>query len=394
MAYLATHQKIFHGKYNANFKMLAGSGLGMLIIGICVGSSGFNIITKKLFSDLAPFIQLLLAWVGLIFGSQFKTSLIKKIPPLYYIGIFFQAIATYFIIATIFYLIQSYFHLSYGHLFPFIMASIGCVSGPTILSLAIRDQKTVSPLIRYLQVATSIDAIVGIVAFTLLFPSTVIEKLDVSPAINFGIMASLAILLGILFKLYVRLTTNRNEQFLLLIGMLTFTGGIAYSLHYSAIFINMIIGFILCNDNKAGPWIDRQLAVGERPFYLLLLLVLGSQFEYQYFTTMSFTMISIFVFTRILGKVISISFVDKVLFPDQVISYKSGLAFTFQGGVSIAMAISFLTIYPTNVSGNQTILQSILCILIISIIVNALISPYLTNKSISGNNKSNQEETS
>ncbi len=152
-------------------RFLVVSGAEYLLLGILLGPQVSGLIGADVFGGFAPFLTLALGWVGVVVGAQFSLPELVRIPAPPFRIAFFEALLTLVAVSAA---MLAVFTGLLGTLpeeavFPAVaLGAVATASAPTGIGLVARRLGWRGPVVRQLQLATAIDALVAIVAFSLL----------------------------------------------------------------------------------------------------------------------------------------------------------------------------------------------------------------------------------
>jgi hypothetical protein len=188
----------------------------------------------------------------------------------------------------------------------------------------------------------------------------------------FGLSITLGIVMGIIFHLLTYIRLNQDELILIIIGLVTFSAGVALYLHLSPLLINFFMGIFIANSTHRNVRVLEIMIRAEKSIYILLVLLAGA--TWQPVSLWSVALVISYIISRIFGK-LSGGYITSKLFPTGFyVPSHFGMGLLSQGGIAIAIIINFQQIhhqFPANL---------ILTIVIFGALINELISPSLVLK--------------
>ncbi len=329
-------------------RFLVVSGAEYLLLGILLGPQVSGVIGADVFGGFAPFLTLALGWVGVVVGAQFSLPELVRIPaPLFRIA-FFEAALT---LAAVSAAMLGVFTALLGTLpeeaiFPAVaLGAVATASAPTGIGLVARRLGWRGPVVRQLQLATAIDALVAIVAFSLLLtlghgppassavrPPTATEWAVISVAI--GCVG------GALFHLFLGNERKVDRLFIGLAGATILASGAAAYLRLSPLLPTMLIGAILANTSGNREEIRRALGAVERPLYFVLLIFAGAAWVPS--TRAWVVPVLVFVAVRSAAKVGGANLAARFNRALPALGWGWGRALLGQGGLAVAVALNYL----------------------------------------------------
>ncbi len=375
---LAGERISFSGrKFPGSLNIFFLTGTEYLLIGLVLGPAVIDMVTSEVVRGMYPFIGLGLGWLGLLYGIHFNFRKLLKFPRGYLSSSISQSMFTFTFIFII-----SFFTLPFleitgrdSILISIILGSIGSCSSQTSIALIITESRfRKSGSIYLMRFIASIGDFPGLIIFGVL-----ICALKVRPPIPgipyvFLQWLSASIGLGITFGwimiFLLKLRLNHVERLLFTIGIVLFSGGVSTYFQLSPLFVNLIAGITIANFCRDHHLLDDIMALGEKPIYLILLVLAGALWVPG--SMIVFLPAVIFFISRVIGKYFG-NLVNAMTFlKGAEYTPHSGLGLISQGGMALAMIIN-LQIY------NYSFLSSdILSTAIIAIILSEIAGPELT----------------
>jgi Kef-type K+ transport system membrane component KefB len=366
-------------------RLLLVSGAEYLILGILLGPHVSGVLSADTLRGFAPLTTLALGWIGAIVGTQFYLPGLVRISGVMYRLAFGEALGTLVFVGGLLLPVFTYlFELSWrAALIPALaLGAIAAVSAPTGIAVVARRLMQRGTVVRQLQVATAIDALVGIATLGLLLslyhPGDLATGYRITPTEWVVITLGIGLTGGALFHLFLGADSTVDRLFISLGGALIMISGAASYLHLSPLLAALIFGATLTNTSRHREVIARTLAKGERPFYFVLLIFAGAAW------TPSLRMwaipVVIFLAARILGKVWSARIGSWATGQSRALGRDWGLALIGQGGLALALALDYLSVegaFLGNIVFTAAIASVLLTDLMSARIVQSVIAPLL-----------------
>lgn len=344
LAYLAAHVAF---DWLARRFMLV-SGVEYLLLGILLGPQVSGVLSADTMAGFAPLITLALGWIGAIVGTQFYLPALVRIPGVTYRLAFIEAIATGFVVAGLeAYLIAWLWDVppSAAAVPAIALGAVAAVSAPAgIEVVAQRIGGRREPIVRQLQVATAIDALVGIITLGLLFclrhPGDTALARTITPTEWAVITIAIGVVGGALFHLFLGGETHTDRLFISLGGAIILVSGAAAYLHLSPVLTSMIVGATLVNTSRGRSEIMQTLASSERPFYFVLLVFAGASWRPSA-SLWWVAAVLLFLIARVAGKIGSARLGARLNDELPVLGNDWGRALVGQGGLALALALDY-----------------------------------------------------
>ncbi len=344
LAYLAAHVAF---DWLAR-RFLLVSGAEYLLLGILLGPQVSGVLSAEAMAGFAPLVTLALGWIGAIVGTQFYLPALVRIPGLMYRLAFAEALATLAVVAGLELALLtrlSNLPVDTALLPACALGGIAAVSAPAgIEVVARRLTGPRGPIVRQLQVATAIDALVGIVTLGLLlclahpFANTGIRP--ITPTEWAVITIAVGLVGGVLFHLFLGGETNTDRLFISLAGAIILVSGAASYLQLSPVLTAMIMGATLVNTSRSRTEIIDTLARSERPFYFVLLVFAGALWRPGSAAWWAVP-VALFLVARVAAKVWSARLGARLAGALPALGADWGKALLGQGGLALALGLDY-----------------------------------------------------
>ncbi len=361
------------------------TGTEFLFLGLLLGPQFLNLLDEETTRGLEPLGTLLLGWIGLIFGFQFEMAKLRRFPFEFLLAAIMEGLLTLTLVFLGVYLV----------LFPFlsiagpmkivaalVLASAAACTAQTGLAIlapkiADRPRNTVT-ILRYI---SSIDGLCALMFFGLVFLFRPLLYAEASwiGEVQWGVSVSLGTLAGLfLYNLFIMQRRPESELILLVIGMAVLLSGMASVLNFSPLLTNFVVGFCLVNFSREKERVFEMLIRVEKPFYLLLLVILGVNWRLD--TACVFLSAAAYCLFRCLGK-FSGGFLVTRLSPG-LRQYPSNLGFGLldPGGLPLAILLDFQKGFPSDITNGVS------SIVLIAVILNNFLSLPLLNRLLKAKN--------
>ncbi len=352
------------------------SGIEYILLGIIIGPSFANwvnmtfnfkypeIINNAVLLQLSPGISAAIGIIGLFYGLKFKLADFQKAETEHIRLVSFEMIITLIVIGGVSFGALYYFYFDGKNLYDIISASyvlavIGSVSSNYVIKAIVNKYKISGPITSALDSSTRLNLNISIFIYGLLFgivrigneatltKVAAIHKITPTEWVVIGIL--LAVLVGILFNIFLGREEDENKFFVAVIGITIFTSGLAYFLNFSPLYMNFILGFILANLSKVSGKLESALSRLVEPIGLLIVVMAG--FYWMPAPLSVFVVASAaFIILRFLSKKLSgyLSFISA--FEKEKISPRIGSGLLTHDIIVCAMVIDYLNVYKTNLT--------------------------------------------
>ncbi len=130
--------------------------------------------------------------------------------------------------------------------------------------------------------------------------------------------------------------------------MVAFSGGIALYFRLSPLFINMIMGLVAANLPGSKNRIFNLLTHLEKPFYIVFLVLAGA--AWQLGSPWAFLGALAYLLARFVGKLCGGALAARMVKPRHTFPKNLGMGMISQGGMVIAMVISYQQLHASQIS--------------------------------------------
>lgn len=196
------------------------------------------------------------------------------------------------------------------------------------------------------------------------------KKIFVTPVEWFLISAIAGLLFGFLFFIFLEREENENYLLISLIGIITFTSGIAYHFNLSPIFLNLLAGIVVGNLIKSSNKLHSILCNFEELFFAIILIYAGTLMEIVNINLFLGVLI-IYIIIRYVVKFINGHLAYFFAFDRTQYGPSIGKGLNTQGLLALAIAINFYQIFEFKFS------SVIFSAIVLAILINDLLSDKL-----------------
>ena len=377
IAFVGSRLSFVHIRLPLGVRNIFLTGIEYLLVGFLLGGAVLDLLDTATLDGLYPFVGMGLSWIGMLFGVQWEFRRLSHIPGRVFGVALVQSLITIFVVAVPFFLLFSrFFSYETGLLVIAAVTLAAAASGTASSGLSLFSRNTPSParpLMRLLTNVSNIDDLVGLTAFGLISCLAVLHA-GTSTFVWIGVSAGLGLTVGLLI---VALTTYRlrdDEMLLVVMGAITFSGGLALYLSLSPLLVNLIAGVIVANvaRERARGGIRNVLLRGEHSIYIIFLILVGAGWRIE--SVWLLALVPVYVLVRTLGKTLG-GFVSVRLFlPGSRALSGLGLGLLSHGGMAVAIVVNLHQIHRSEVT------DAVISVVLPGIILSELIAPASTRR--------------
>jgi len=356
------------------------TGTEYLLVGVALGPLMLGLLDAKTQQGLHPLINLALGWIGLLFGAQLELRQLTRFPRQYLRFALLQALITLVICLAA---LGALHHHLPRLLVPLkltgllALCAIAVPTAQTSLALVLQELPTGrNKTLEILRFAAGVDAVVALLAFGAFYclehTSSPVGLEHLVPLQYMALAAGVGGATGLLLHLLTRVRCAQEELLLFTVGLVVFAAGAAAYLRLPPLLVTLIAGLVLANLRGQQDRVTQVLAQLEKPFYLVVLLVAGAHFSPRAPLAPALALAAGYVLLRALSKSFSGLVLGRLLRRPLRLPPTVGLGLLPQGGVAVAMALSFHR-FSAGASAD-----AVLFVVLAAVVTSELVGPALT----------------
>ncbi len=366
-------------------RLVFRTGTHFLFLGFLLGPHLLGLLTQEAVRQLFPLLGLGLGWIGFLFGLQLDRRNLRHFPPAFHLLAIGQAIFVFFLFLGIGWIVL----MTWGQtgripqLLLMAGAATACISTPAGIALISTSYLVRGRIRDLLFLVASLDALVGITALQIVYvlfpPADLGIGFALLPRLTWIVGAvGLGVVCGILFLWLTRPRPGAEEMVLFLLGIAAFASGAALQLQLSPLFVSVVMGAVVANFSPDPQRVFKVLNEWEKPIYVVFLMLAGALLS---FSTLLVPFLAVlYAVVRGAGKVLGNLFVVKALpFPFET-PKGFGLGLIPQGGISLAMAISFVLTYGERRMGEVNAADLLFAVVVLGVVLSELAGPFFTRR--------------
>jgi hypothetical protein len=327
---------------------LVVSGAEYLVLGLLLGPKGTGLLDAQALEGLTPFFTLAIGWLGTGVGMRFWLPMIARTPAVLFRVGFSQSVLTLVIVAGVTWAILHYLTglgMVEAALPAVVLGAIATASSGEALDVATRRLGHRNLMVRQLEVATGTDAIVAMVAFTIvlaMFHRPIVGTVRApTPTEWVAITMGIGLVGGWLFHLFLGEERSPDRLFIALAGAVILTTGAANYVGMSPLLPGMLLGVILVNTTRQRDLVRETITRVERPLYFIMLVCAGALWAPS--AADGFVLVLAYLLVRAAVRVGGARLVSRANGVHGAFGPRWGLGLLGQGGLAIALGLDYLT---------------------------------------------------
>ena len=386
---LAARLGFGQGRLPSMLHPLVETGTVFILIGAALGPSGANLLSPEMLEQISPILIIGLGWVGFLYGSHLEWRLLRRYPGRMYAATLVEAGVTFALVyAAVWWLLGWWSEatpwsggpLSHSTRMATTLVLAICAAGtaPAGVFLLSRARRINQGDLNLLQFMAALDDLPGLVLLGLsawwLHPAAPPVALAALGGAAWPLLAvGLGVGLGLTAHWLYPYLENIRHSTLILLGVVSLGAGAAASLSLSPLFVTAVGGAVFANLSQRKESAYGLLAREEHAIYAVCLLVAGVRTHFEGGGVL--LLFVLYFAARTAGKLAGGHGAVRLLRAGGTrASPLLGMGLIYQGGITLALAVSFNHIHPGQVPG------SVLTALVLSVVANELLGPLLARR--------------
>ena len=350
---------------------------GYLVIGLLLGPCFLKVLSQELLDSMSVITDFALGCIAFSIGAEFKISFLKKVGKAPIVIGCLEGLGAVVVVDTVLLL------LGYDVKFVLAMGAIASATAAASTLMIVKQYKAKGPVTQTLLPVVALDDAVALMAFGLsMAAANVIDshgkapigELLLDPFIEIIGGLAFGALLGLVMVFAVKFYTGRGNRLAITIMMICLCVGVSNLLGFSALLACMMQSLVFVNLSKFRQKIYEPLERITPPIYMMFFIISGASLDVKVITSVGLVGL-VYVFGRIIGKVLGAWVGAKVSKAPKVVSKWLGFTLVPQEGVAIGLATSAAVSLPEYGSKIRTI---VLC----GVVVYELIGPIITKTAL------------
>jgi len=360
----------------APLRPLIETGTVFIFAGALLGPFGLNLFTEGLLSQLSPVIVIGLGWIGFLYGSHFEWRLLRRYPPTLYAAAFTVSLVTFAVVVGLAWLLLSYglvpdLPLRERMAAALILGICAMGTAPAgIFQFGGRAGLGADDLsaLRFLSAVDDLPAVLLLGLMGAFLHPLVPGALTLRPLLWLAFSVGCGVGLGFITHWLFPARDDVRQNSLVLLGVVSLGAGAAVMLRLSPLFVTALAGLTFANLSPRKERAYGLLAESEHQLYTVFLLVAGLLFRFDWAPLL--ILAPAYLLLRGTGKLAGGYAASVGLLRGAGVSRWIGAGLLFQGGMALAMAVSFQRTHPDTLNSQVT------TAIVLGVVVFELIGPY------------------
>ncbi len=360
--------------------------VGYLVLGVILGPSGFDLIPKEFIHGSNFIIDLSLSLISVLVGANLRYDILKNMLKQIFVISLSEAIFTFLFISTSFYAMFDLMNFSFSSEYQIIAAmlfgGLATATAPATILAVTHEIKAKGKFNSFLLGIVAADNAFALIFFSFI---VIISKTFIdSTSINFHLVID--IIKTVLFSVAVGITgafiseiidrvfkKNQNVKTTSTLGMIFITYSISQYFFLEPLLASLVMGVVAANLSTNFYLVKKEFDNHLKDIIFLLFFTISAMHLNISFLIQMPLAIVVYVFFRIVGKIVGVYVGSKLSNADENIGKHLGIALFPQAGIAIGLALSL-----QEITDFKTISSIILNIIIATTLIHELIGPFLT----------------
>ncbi|MCD5410872.1 MAG: cation:proton antiporter [Clostridiales bacterium] len=313
---------------------------GYILIGLVLGPSITNIITKELIQSVQFINQLALGILAISIGMELHRYVFRKFGRTLLIVALGEGVLTFAIVSTFIYLLGMPISVS------LVLGVLAMTVSPSTVMSILKEYKTKGKFSKNLAALVAIENLNCIVVFAvvtailLAFKNAHITGFAVAILIikEIGLAVAIGAISGLILATIIKKRPSNNKFLVLLLGVILVNTGIAQMLGLAALLLNMTTGAVITNLINRKQIMKAALNMVELPIFVAFLTLAGAKLDLSILLSIGLTEVA-YIIGRLSGKIGGTYIFSKFTDLPNVTRNNIGLALTPQAGVVIGLSV-------------------------------------------------------
>lgn len=280
--------------------------VGYAAVGILLGTGGLGLIDHGVLQDLQVFVDISIGLILFELGQRLDLRWLRRTPSFLLMGL-----AEAFGGALLVFLVLHYF-FAFAALPAAVAGAIAASTSPAVLMRVAADLRAEGQITERALILVALNSVLAFLALTVIVPWVHFEYegsawlVLVHPLYLFGLSISLAWIAALVtLRIVALLGKNLQQQFVVVIGMVVLTVGIAIVLKASVLLTLLAFGAMVRNFDREHHFMAVESGRAGQLFYVILFVVTGANLDVGVLATAGGVAVA-FILARLLGKAFAI----------------------------------------------------------------------------------------
>jgi len=360
--------------------------VGYLILGFIIGPEVLGLVSYEFIDDTHSITDVALSLIAVFVGANLRYNIIQEYWKQIAIVSLFETLLTFSLVTSGFYIFFDYLGLSFAEnerlSIALLFGGLSAATAPATVLAVIHELKAKGKFSSFLLSVVAADNAIALILFSLAM--TVIKTLlddcsyslmSLLEVVNILVLSVVvgaigAIISEIIDRFFVHYPSIKTTSTL---GMILFVYGLSQKLELEPLLSSLVMGVVMANISKEFFLVKKEFDNHLKDIIFLLFFTISAMhLDINFLFTMPIVVV-VYVFFRILGKILGVYLGGLVSKSDNSIKKYLGLALFPQAGIAIGLALSL-----NSIVGFEQIAPIMLNAIIATTMVHELLGPLFT----------------
>ena len=319
---------------------------GYALAGAALGPQGLGLISDNMLFDLRPLIDLSIGLIVFELGFRLDFNWLRANRWLFVTAIgeaLFSFLGIFAVLAA----------FGFRPVLAAMAAAIGTATSPATVMLVVHDVRAQGHITERLLLFTAVNSAFAYVLLTLLLPFLHLEH---QAGWQQALLHPLDLLWGslvagwlaciLMLRLAAWLGKSEERQFILMVGIVVVTVGVAHALKLSVSLTLLTLGVLVRNLDRGYAVLLVHFGHGSQLFFVILFVLVGANLEFSAFTAAAAAPVAAFIVLRFLGKGLALAALGPLSGIRPGGAALLALALLPLSGTAVVMVRDTISLYP------------------------------------------------
>lgn len=279
---------------------------GYVLAGAALGPQALGLISDNMLFDLRPLVDLSIGLIVFELGFRLDFKWLRANRWLFAsaIGEALFSVLGIFAVLVLF---------EFRPVLAAMAAAIGTATSPATVMLVVHDVRAQGHITERLLLFTAVNSAFAYVLLTLLLPFLhLVHQASWQQAVFHPLYLLWGSLIAgwlaciLMLRLAAWLGKSEERQFILMVGMVVVTVGVAHALKLSVSLTLLTFGVLARNLDRGYAVLPVHFGHGSQLFFVILFVLVGASLEFSAFTVAAAAPVAAFILLRFLGKALAL----------------------------------------------------------------------------------------
>jgi Kef-type K+ transport system membrane component KefB len=320
--------------------------VGYAAVGLLLGNGGLGVINAEALQELQVFVDISIGLILFELGQRLDLHWLRHTPAFLLMGVAEALGGALFVFITL------HYFFDFAALSAALAGAIAAATSPAVLMRVAADLRAEGQVTERALILVALNSVLAFLILTVIVPWVHLEYegsawlVLMHPLYLFGLSITLAWMAALLtLRIVALLGKNLERQFVVVIGMVVLTVGLALLLKASVLLALLAFGAMVRNFDREHHFMAVESGRAGQLFYVILFVVTGASLNLGVLATAG-GMAAAFILARFLGKALGVF----ALSPFVGLSWRNAgllsLALMPMSGLAVIMVYQTSALFP------------------------------------------------